>query len=360
MLAGLVHLFCLNVSQDLCSPPEMVTCLLFFQTVMMQYISVYGVSVHCPVGSVTVNGSCNHLIDSRKMFKMTEQQEHCNQMGMTLFIAKTRAELNETLDLVWEIFRSFTIFQPKKELSILYDYYWNVRRPFIYLSDGHALLSNDVLDYKTTLNSKPHQTQVIIRKDDQEYFLDVLDEEDYESQVVLCQKQPHSYCIHNFTYLNMQERHWHLSYDCIQECLNQNHSVSFHLKDMQAAFQRDFHFQFTLMRQNDEKMKRFCQCWSSETDFFSLNNIMPGSCDNRDFTNEQRKEEGSGINVYDNHQILTPLESCWDAEFYSIVMSINATIQHVHQNTFVIVPLISELLFSKTLFSSGEMSISKS
>ena len=161
------------------------------------------------------------------MLKKKEQQEHCNQMGMTLFNAKSRAEFNETLDLVWDIFRSFSVLQPKKELSILFDYYWNLRRPFIYLSDGHALLSNDVLDYKTTLSSKPDQTQVIVRKDDQDYLLEFFNEEDYRSQVVLCQKQPHSYCIHNFTYLNMQERLWHLSFDCIQECLNQNHSVSF-------------------------------------------------------------------------------------------------------------------------------------
>ena len=89
------------------------------------------------------------------------------------------------------------------------------------------------------------------------------------------------------------------------------------------------------MRQNDAKMKRFCQCWSIERDFWALQTSFPGSCDNRDFSNEQRRMEGSGINVYDNHKILTPLQSCWDAVFYSKVMSDNATIQYDHQNTYV-------------------------
>ena len=82
--------------------------------------------------------------------------------------------------------------------------------------------------------------------------------------------------------------------------------------------------------------KRFCQCWSSDTDFFNVQNLLPGSCDNRDFTTEQKGLEESGIRVFANHHILTPLESCWDTEFYSRINTLsNATIRYDSQNTFV-------------------------
>ena len=95
------------------------------------------------------------------------------------------------------------------------------------------------------------------------------------------------------------------------------------------------------MTQTDNR-KRLCQCWSSQTDFFNVQNLIPGSCDSRDFTNEKRGLEESGINVFSNQHILTPFESCWDAEFYSTIRmtSTNATIRYDNQNTFVITFII--------------------
>lgn len=183
-------------------------------------------SVHCPVGSITVNGTCNIVADARNMLSMEEQQEHCNEMGMTLFSAKSNIEFNVSLDLLWDAYNSYNQFQSNQEFSIWMDYYMNLQRPFIYLPDGHAMLENDILDYKSVLTNKSSQTHVRVTQENEDYNLEFFNKASYQGQFVTCQKQPYHYCVGNFTNLELQEKNFYFSYDCIQECLNQNISVS--------------------------------------------------------------------------------------------------------------------------------------
>ena len=207
----------------LCSFQEMV---MFSHMLLNYHNNFQNISVHCPVGSITVNGTCNIMTDARNMLSMEEQQEHCNQMGMTLFSAKSDKEFNASLDLLWSAFKSYYQFQPIQEFSILIDYFVNLHRPFIYLPDGHAMLDNEIFDYKSVLTNLSGKTQVTVRQENEEYKLEFFNKANYRGQLVTCQKQPYRYCIGNFTSLEMQEKQIYWSYDCIQECLNQNISVS--------------------------------------------------------------------------------------------------------------------------------------
>ena len=179
--------------------------------------------MHCPVGSITLNGKCYLLHDARNELIMNEQQELCNTLDMTLLVADSKVEMNEISQTIGSLYSSYN---EGTTLSIPFDIWKFSGRPLTYLPNGQALFENDLLDYTSMMTNGTSITKIRATFNEDGYQFEFMDKHGFRGQIVLCQKDISSFCISQNISAQVVNKSGYYLFDCIQECKNMKYKVS--------------------------------------------------------------------------------------------------------------------------------------